>query len=109
MTPEIKHLQDNIQSVRQTVVQHPLYNRVQSLEDIQKLMQHHVFAVWDFMSLLKALQIHLTSTTLPWRPVGNANTRFLINEIVVGENESGGAADSNELQQEAKSKLCIIY
>ena len=85
MTPEIKHLQDNIQSVRQTVVQHPLYNRVQSLEDIQKLMQHHVFAVWDFMSLLKALQIHLTCTTLPWRPVGNANTRFLINEIVVGE------------------------
>ena len=45
LTPEIKHLQDNIQSVRQTVVQHPLYNRVQSLEDIQKLMQHHVFAV----------------------------------------------------------------
>jgi hypothetical protein len=37
------------------------------------------------MSLLKALQQNLTCTTLPWMPVGNANTRYLINEIVTGE------------------------
>ena len=48
-------------------------------------MQHHIYAVWDFMSLLKSLQNNLTCTSTPWFPVGDPETRFLINEIVVGE------------------------
>jgi len=74
-----------IAPVREQIIQHPLYNEMQRMEDIRSFMQYHVFAVWDFMSLLKSLQRNLTCTTLPWVPVGSAATRFLINEIVTGE------------------------
>jgi hypothetical protein len=37
------------------------------------------------MSLLKALQATLTCTTTPWLPIGNPETRYLINEIVLAE------------------------
>ena len=74
-----------IAPVREAIIQHSLYREMQRMDDIRLFMQYHVYAVWDFMSLLKSLQRHLTCTDIPWIPVGNAATRFLINEIVTGE------------------------
>lgn len=64
---------------------HALYGRLTSPRNIAIFMKHHVWAVWDFMSLVKALQGHLTGITVPWRPVGDAEVRYLINDIVLGE------------------------
>jgi hypothetical protein len=85
MNQNTERLQTAIAPYREALISHPLYSSIESISDIQAFMEHHVFAVWDFMSLLKYLQINLTCTSIPWMPVGSANTRFLINEIVTGE------------------------
>jgi len=84
-TDRIERLKAGIEPLRKQLIEHPLYKHINSLSELSVFMEHHVFAVWDFMSLLKALQQKLTCTTLPWMPVGNASTRYLINEIVTGE------------------------
>ena len=80
-----KILSKSIQVIREDIINHPVYSAIQSVEDLNIFMEHHVYAVWDFMSLLKSLQKNLTCVDVPWFPVGSGNTRFLINEIVVGE------------------------
>jgi len=94
MHPNIIKIQRNIEPLRQQIINHKVYSAIDELEDLQIFMEHHIYAVWDFMSLLKSLQINLTCTTLPWFPVGDAITRQLINEIVAGE-ESDVDADGN--------------
>lgn len=65
---------------------HPVYDTFKDLESIKHFMEYHVFAVWDFMSLLKSLQIQLTCVELPWRPSKYpAEMVRLINQIVLGE------------------------
>ncbi|WP_421941399.1 DUF3050 domain-containing protein [Pedobacter sp.] len=85
MHPNITKIQESIAPLRQQIINHQVYTEISELEDLRIFMEHHVYAVWDFMSLLKSLQINLTCTTLPWVPVGDAVTRQLINEIVAGE------------------------
>jgi hypothetical protein len=62
-----------------------LYEKVKTIADLNCFLENHVYAVWDFMSLLKALQAKLTCTTTPWFPTKNRETRYLINEIVLAE------------------------
>jgi len=81
----IQRIKDVIEPLRQEIINHKVYSAIKDVEDLKLFMQYHVYAVWDFMSLLKTLQNNLTCTTVPWFPRGSADTRFLINEIVVGE------------------------
>lgn len=65
---------------------HPVYQCFDNLESIRHFMSYHVFAVWDFMSLLKSLQRHITCVSLPWKPSPYPTEMVrLINQIVVGE------------------------
>ena len=81
----IQQLKESIDPVRNRLIEHPIYRAVQTPAALRIFMEYHVYAVWDFMSLLKALQRSLTCVDVPWVPRGSAGTRYLINEIVVGE------------------------
>jgi hypothetical protein len=85
MESHIEKIKKTIEPLRQEIINHKVYSAIKDLNDLKVFMQFHVYAVWDFMSLLKSLQNNLTCTTVPWFPKGMADTRFLINEIVVGE------------------------
>ena len=91
----------HLDEYRSILINHPLYNKIDSIDAIQRFMETHVFAVWDFMSLLKRLQLELTCASIPWIPVGNPITRRLINEIVFGEesdvDQNGQAVSHFEL------------
>lgn len=81
----IEYLQQAVEPTRHQLLNNGLYYRLHTIADLRGFMEHHVFAVWDFMSLLKALQRDLTCVTLPWVPTANPATRRLINEIVLEE------------------------
>ncbi|GLB51440.1 hypothetical protein NBRC110019_04790 [Neptunitalea chrysea] len=78
-------LQESILPFRKILLNHKLYKKIQNPDDLKVFLEHHVYAVWDFMSLLKSLQQQLTCTTTPWIPYENPETRYLINEIVLAE------------------------
>jgi len=72
---------------------HPMYENLNSIENLRVFMKYHVFAVWDFMSLLKSLQKEITCTTIPWKEsTYEPELVRLINEIVLGEESDVDAA-----------------
>jgi len=89
---DLHQLKSRIEPLRKELLAHPVYSEIASIEDLCAFTEEHVFAVWDFMSLLKTLQQHLTCVQVPWYPTKNAETRRFINEIVVGEESDVDAA-----------------
>lgn len=95
---------------QQNLVQHPLYNELTDLPRLRIFMETHVFAVWDFMSLLKSLQREITSVTVPWKPSSYPPelVRF-INQIVIGEesdvNNEGEVSSHFELYLQAMEEV----
>jgi hypothetical protein len=81
---------DHLGSLRAALLDHPLYTHVASVADLRRFMEDHVFAVWDFMSLLKRLQQDMTCIKVPWFPADNAKAARLINDIVIGEETDVG-------------------
>jgi hypothetical protein len=81
----IAFIDREIQPQKERLLQHSLYDKVKTIADLNCFLENHVYAVWDFMSLLKGLQAQLTCTTTPWFPTKNLGTRYLINEIILAE------------------------
>lgn len=96
-------------AARRALLDHPLYERVSGPVAVARFMEVHVFAVWDFMSLLKRLQRDLTCVATPWFPAKQRSLARFINEIVLGEESDddgcGGHISHFELYREAMGEM----
>src|SRR6266404_3605080 len=98
---ELRHRErlDDVQRAVQpqidAVARHPVFQQLTSITALRTFMQHHVYAVWDFMSLLKALQRAVTCIEIPWVPCGDPAARRFINEIVRDEESDQVSLDGD--------------
>ncbi len=74
-----------LSAARSQLMQHPVYHQLSDIRSVQRFMEIHVFAVWDFMSLLKRLQQEIAGSKLPWLPSHSPALVRMINEIVLVE------------------------
>ena len=101
LPPRMEQLLQRIEPLRRELLNHAIYVRLSSIDALRRFMEHHVYAVWDFMSLLKSLQQQLSCVNVPWVPVANAAHARLVHEIVLAEESDedgeGGYASHFEL------------
>lgn len=105
VSEQLDELENRISPHRELLLGHSIYSNVNSVGRLRMFMESHVFAVWDFMSLLKSLQSSLTCVLVPWLPSQDSEACRLINEIVLGEESDedgrGGHTSHFDLYLEA--------
>lgn len=106
---QLSNLINQVEEMKLQLSDHPLYANLNQIKDLHTFMEDHIFAVWDFMSLLKALQNHVTCTSVPWRPNTDSKLARFVNEIVLGEetdeNEVGEIKSHFEMYLDAMEQI----
>ncbi len=101
----LQQIQERLTPLKAALLNHPIYQEIDRVDSLRLFMEHHVFAVWDFMSLLKALQRRLCCIEISWLPAIDPLSSRLINEIVLAEESDedgrGGFASHFQMYHQA--------
>jgi len=104
----VQRIQERLTPLKAGLLSHPIYQEIDRLDSLRLFMEHHAFAVWDFMSLLKALQRRLCCVEVPWLPAADPLGSRLVNEIVLAEESDddgrGGFASHFDLYLRAMTR-----
>jgi len=87
---------EHIRPLREKLIAHPIYGAIRDRADLAVFMEHHIFSVWDFMSLIKYLQGQIAPSQTPWVPRGNPAARYFINQLVLEEESDRMPGDDGE-------------
>jgi hypothetical protein len=109
MGGRIEELTERLTPLTYEIVSHPLYANITSTDSLKIFMGEHVFAVWDFMCLLKELHRRIVATNAPWFPPKDALSANLISSILVEEEgdltEDGNYASHFDIYLSAMEKI----
>ena len=83
-----------LNSLRTKLDNHPVYGAVHTMDNLRLFMSHHVYSVWDFMSVVKYLQNEIAPTAYPWKPRGLPSVRYFINQLVLEEESDQAPPDA---------------
>ena len=94
----------------QRLEHHAVFGRLVDESSLRAFTELHVYAVWDFMSLIKSLQGSLTGNLVPWVPSRDYEATRLVNAIVLAEEcdrrqEGVGYASHFQLYREAMVRI----
>ena len=93
---QLSQLELTIAPLVAAINQHPIFSAIDSIDRLRRFAQIHVYAVWDFMCLLKALQRKLSFTNLLWLPPLDHLGCHLVNTMLA-EEESDFIAEKRYL------------
>jgi hypothetical protein len=101
---------DTIRQFEARLAAHPIYAAIATMDDLRCFMEHHVYSVWDFMSLIKFLQSVVAPAAQPWVPRGDGDVRRFINELVLEEESdenplTGGHSSHFEIYLQAMQEI----
>lgn len=95
---------------RDTLLAHPIYSALHTEADVRVFMEHHVWAVWDFMALLSSLLHLLARSPLPWRPPSSdVEVQRFLHELILAEatdvDPRGGHVSHYQLYLDAMAQV----
>lgn len=87
---------EHLRPLREQLDGHAIYGAIARIEDLRVFMHHHVFSVWDFMSLIKYLQQTIAPIQVPWMPKSDPSLRHFINQLVLEEESDAIVLDGGK-------------